>query len=129
MPHPRDGAHLNQVGVSVLMLDFGKIMIHKNNALLGEALTENAITKNEQQPPKVVYEVVGEPQPSGDSTCISYGIAAYIDAATSNTKNVIAHVRDVTTSRPEIENLVQKCNAFGLSPIHLVDVIEDFLNK
>ena len=104
-------------------------MINKNNALLGEVLMENAITKNEQQPPKVVYEVVGEPQPSGDSTCISYGIAAYIDAATSNTKNVIAHVRDVTTSRPEIENLVQKCNAFGLSPIHLVDVIEDFLNK
>ena len=24
MPHPRDGAHLNQVGVSVLMLDLGK---------------------------------------------------------------------------------------------------------
>ena len=104
-------------------------MINKNNALLGEVLTENAITKNEQQPPKVVYEVVGEPQSSGDSSCISYGIAAYIDAATSNTKNVIAYVRDVTTSKTEIEDLVQKCNAFGLSPIHLVDVIEDFLNK
>ena len=104
-------------------------MIHKNNAPLCEVLMENTVTKNELQPQKVVYEVVGEPQPSGDRNCISYGIAAYIDAATSNTKNVIAHVRDVTTSRPEIENLVQKCNAFGLSPIHLVDVIEDFLNK
>ena len=104
-------------------------MINKNNALLGEVLTENAITKNELQPQKVVYEVVGEPQSSGDSSCISYGIAAYIDAATSNTKNVIAYVRDVTTSKTEIEDLVQKCNAFGLSPIHLVDVIEDFLNK
>ena len=104
-------------------------MIHKNNALLGEALMENTVTKNELQPQKVVYEVVGEPQPSGDSTCISYGIAAYIDAETNNTKNVIAHVRDVTTSKTEIENLVQKCNAVELSPIHLVDVIEDFLNK
>ena len=104
-------------------------MIHKNDALLGEVLMENAITKNEQQPPKVVYEVVGEPQPPGDSNYISYGIAAYVDAATCNTKNVIAYVRDVTTIKPEIENLVQKCNAFGLSPIHLVDVIEDFLNK
>lgn len=104
-------------------------MIHKDKALLGEVLTENTITKNELQPQKVVYEVVGEPQPLGDSNCISYGIAAYIDAATSNTKNVIAYVRDVTVSKTEIENLVQKCNAFGLSPIHLVDVIEDFLNK
>ena len=104
-------------------------MIHKNNAPLGEVLMENTITKNELQPEKVVYEVVGEPQPLGDSNCVSYGIAAYIDAVTSNTKNVIAYVRDVTTSKTEIENLVQKCNAFGLSPIHLVDVIEDFLNK
>lgn len=104
-------------------------MIHKNDAPLGEVLMENTITKNELQPQKVVYEVVGEPHPLGDSNCISYGIAAYIDAATSNTKNVIAYVRDVTTSKTEIENLVQKCNAFGLSPMHLVDVIEDFLNK
>ena len=104
-------------------------MIHKNNALLGEALTENTVTNNELQPQKVVYEVVGEPQSSGDSKCISYGIAAYIDAATSNTKNVIAYVRDVTPNKTEIEDLVQKCNVFGLSPIHLVDVIEDFLNK
>ena len=111
------------------MLDLGKIMINKNNALLGEALTENTVTKNELQPKKVVYEVVGEPQPSGDNNYISYGIAAYIDATTSNTKNVIAYVRDVTPNKTEIENLVQKCNAFGLSPIHLVDVIEDFLNK
>ena len=104
-------------------------MIHKNDAPLCEVLMENTVTKNEQQPQKVAYEVVGEPQPLGDSNCISYGIAAYIDAATSNTKNVIAYVRDVTPNKTEIENLVQKCNAFGLSPIHLVDVIEDFLNK
>ena len=103
-------------------------MIHKNNAPL-EALAENTVTNNELQPQKVVYEVVGEPQSLGDSSCIFYGIAAYVDAATSNTKNVIAYVRDVTTSKIEIENLVQKCNAFGLSPIHLVDVIGDFLNK
>ena len=104
-------------------------MIYKNTALLGEALTENTITNNELHPQEVVYEVVGEPQPSGDSNYISYGIAAYIDAATNNTKNVIAYVRDVTQNKTEIEDLVQKCNAFGLSPIHLVDVIEDFLNK
>ena len=103
-------------------------MIHKNNAPF-EASKENKVTNNELQPQKVAYEVVGEPQPLGDSNCISYGIAAYADAATSNTKNVIAYVRDITSNKVEIEALVQKCNAFGLSPIHLVDVIEDFLNK
>ena len=103
-------------------------MIHKNNAPL-EALAENTVTNNELQPQKVVYEVVGELQSSGDSNSISYGIAAYIDAATSKTQNAIAYVRDVTPNKTEIEELAQKCNAFGLSPIHLADVIEDFLNK
>jgi hypothetical protein len=103
-------------------------MIHKNNAPL-EALAENTVTNNELQPQKVVYEVVGELQSSGDSNSISYGIAAYIDAATSKPQNAIAYVRDVTPNKTEIEELAQKCNAFGLSPIHLADVIEDFLNK
>ncbi len=103
-------------------------MINKNNASPIETLMENTITEKELQQ-KVAYEVVGELYPVGDKICISYGIAAYIDAATSDTKTVIACVRDVTTNKTEIEDLVQECNAFGLSPIHLVDVVEDFLNN
>lgn len=111
------------------MLDEGKNTMNKNNMSHSETLTENAITNNQMQPQKVAYEMIGEVHSIGEHTYLSYGIAAYVDAATSNTKNVIAHIRDVTPNKTEIEDLVQKCNAFGLSPIHLVDVIEDFLNK
>jgi hypothetical protein len=104
-------------------------MMNKNNASFEETLMKNTITNNQLQPANVAYEIVGEPHSCGENNYISYGIAAYVDAATSDTKNVIACVRDVTTNKTEIEDLVQKCNAFGLSPIHLVDVIEDFLNN
>ena len=36
-------------------------------------------------------------------------------------------VRDVCTDRRRVERLVEDCNRLGLSPLHLRDVIEDFL--
>ena len=94
-----------------------------------ETLTENAITNNCVQPQKVAYEMIGEVHSIGEHTYISYGIAAYVDAETSAAKRVIAHVSDISPNRSALEPLVQRCNALGISPIHLVDVVEDFLNK
>ena len=34
---------------------------------------------------------------------------------------------DVSTDRIAMERLVEQCNALGLAPIHLKDVIDDFL--
>lgn len=34
---------------------------------------------------------------------------------------------DLSLNRQDIEHLVADCNRFQLSPIHLMDVIEDFL--
>ena len=103
--------------------------MNKNNMSHDETLMENAITNNYVQPQKVAYEIIGEVHTRGDQAYISYGIAAYVDAVTSDVKRVIAHVPDVSPNRSTLEPLVQRCNTLGLSPIHLVDVVEDFLNS
>lgn len=51
----------------------------------------------------------------------TYGISAL-----KNDKQ-IAFVSDVSPDRPAVEALVRKCNKYSLDPIHLYDVIEDFL--
>ena len=94
-----------------------------------ETLKENAITNNQVQPQKVAYEMIGEVHSIGDQAYISYGIAAYVDAETSDAKCVIAYVSDVSPNRSTLEPIVQRCNTLGISPIHLVDVVEDFLNS
>ena len=106
-----------------------KIIMNKNNMSHSETLTENAITNNCVQPQKVAYEMIGEVHSIGEHTYISYGIAAYVDADTSEAKRMIAYVPDISSNRSALEPLVQRCNTLGLSPMHLVDVVEDFLNS
>ena len=36
-------------------------------------------------------------------------------------------ITDISTNKQSIESLIKKANKTGLSPIHLDDVIEDFL--
>ncbi|MBR2908223.1 MAG: hypothetical protein IKJ04_08180 [Clostridia bacterium] len=59
----------------------------------------------------------------------AYGIAAYADAEQDGTATIIAAVRDVTADKQRLAALVQKCNLLEVSPIHLDDVIEDFLTE
>lgn len=112
------------------MLDAGKrIIMNKNNMSHNETLMENAITNNCAQPQKVAYEMIGEVHTLGDRAYISYGIAAYVDAEMSEAKRVIAHVSDISLNCSILEPLIQRCNTLGISPMHLVDVVEDFLNS
>lgn len=41
---------------------------------------------------------------------------------------VVAKIEDVTTSKYELCRLVQLCNELSLDPIHIYDVVEDFLS-
>ena len=41
---------------------------------------------------------------------------------------ILASVSDITEDRPTIAALVSRCNRLELSPMHLLDVIEDFFN-
>ncbi len=61
-------------------------------------------------------------QTTGSQT--TYGISAY---DTLSAQTIIASVTDITADKEKLEGLVELCNREGLSPIHLYDVIEDFL--
>ncbi len=77
----------------------------------------------------ITYAVAEEKYTLGDETRTSYGIVAYSNADQDGTKTIVASVRDVTSDKAELSELVNDCNRLGLSTIHLLDVVEDFLLK
>lgn len=58
---------------------------------------------------------------------ISYGIAAYADAEQDGTAIIVASVHDITMDKARLSEFIQKCNHWGLSPLHLEDAVDDFL--
>lgn len=60
---------------------------------------------------------------------ISYGIDAHIKTGQNISSTVIASVKDITFDKSKLDILVQQCNNLQLSPIHLYDVIEDFISN
>lgn len=53
-----------------------------------------------------------------------YGIEVY-----EAPDKIVATIRDITTDRERLFKFIQTCNLLELSPIHLYDVIEDFLTE
>ena len=68
-----------------------------------------------------IYELQGERR-------ISYGIAVYDDGVGKNTATVLYRISDITPDRDRLSELVDRCNLLKLSPIHLDEVVEDFLS-
>ena len=75
----------------------------------------------------VIYGLIEEKYSLGAEVRRAYGIASYANATDSGTAEMLASVHDVTSERPRIEELISTCNRLELSPIHLSDVIDDFL--
>lgn len=44
-------------------------------------------------------------------------------------EEIIDRISDIDTDREGVENLCKLCNKLKLSPIHLKDVVEDYLDK
>lgn len=57
----------------------------------------------------------------------SYGIHAF--EIIGKLIRPIAQMHDITTIQEEVETLVQLCNAYQLSPVHLSDFVADFIEK
>ena len=57
----------------------------------------------------------------------SYGIVVFADIDEDKTATIVALIRDISSDRKAVEELVQKCNLLNLSLYHLSDVVEDFL--
>ena len=68
--------------------------------------------------PYYIYETVRQPQTGGEHT---YGIKVTSDGM------LIAFTPNVSTDRQAVQRLTNLCTKEQLDPIHLNDVIEDFL--
>jgi hypothetical protein len=60
---------------------------------------------------------------------ISYGIAVCADANVDGSATIVDAIHDITASKERIAAFVWHCNQLGLSVIHLMDAIEDFLAR
>lgn len=77
----------------------------------------------------ITYAVSEEKYTFGNETRISYGIVAYSNADQDGSKTIVASIRDVTSNKARLVELVNDCNRLELSTVHLNDVVEDFLVK
>ncbi len=77
----------------------------------------------------ITYGLIEERYSANGHARTAYGIAIYADAEADGTATVIASVHDITSDVQALTDLVQRCNRVRLSPIHLEDVIEDFLTS
>lgn len=75
----------------------------------------------------ITYGVSEEKYLLGDTARISYGIVAYADSTRDGIASIVASVRDISNNKTRIEQLADLFNRMELSPIHLDDVIADFL--
>ena len=75
----------------------------------------------------VTYGVIRENYILGATERTAYGIAAYANADTDNSATVIARIGDVTSDENKALELAELCTRLELSPMHLHDVVEDFI--
>ena len=71
----------------------------------------------------ITYILCRETYKSKRSERITYGIAAYAE----DKQTCITKLHDITSDKKALAELVSLCNRLQLSPIHLHDVVEDFL--
>ena len=71
------------------------------------------------------YIVVKNEYIDGENTRVSYGIAAIENC--DGVDCVLESVSDIFSDFYEVETLVNVCNVEELDPIHIKDVVNDFL--
>ena len=75
----------------------------------------------------VIYERIRGITVSEGRCYTTYGIAARLPHDSEQDGITIAAIPDVSTDMAEVDALVARCNRLALSPVHLNDVVEDFL--
>ena len=76
---------------------------------------------------KITYGVSEETYSLNNQTRTAYGIVIYSNAEEDGTATIVGSIRDVTPNKEKMERLVSACNKLELSPIHIYDVIDDFI--
>ena len=69
----------------------------------------------------IIYSLVVTVVDLGEGPMVSYGIRCLRNGVE------LASFPDILPDRKKVEELVAKCNESDLSPLHFLDVVEDFL--
>ena len=75
----------------------------------------------------ITYGITKEIYSLGTESRVSYGVAAYADAEKDGTATIVASVHDITSDIRGLLKLISECNSLAVSPIHLENIIEDYL--
>lgn len=75
----------------------------------------------------IKYGITEETYFLDTSKRISYGIAVYSNYEIDGTSCIIASVRDISTEKSQVMELVDLCNKCSLSISQLPDFVEDFI--
>ena len=67
-----------------------------------------------------MYKLISKKYCIENTSYIGYGI---------ETVDEDVRIEDISMEKGEIEELVGRCNGFDVSPVHLKDIVMDFLNK
>ena len=57
-----------------------------------------------------------------------YGVVAYKNIGSDNELIILDSIRNISTNKELVQCLIDKCNKYNLSIIHLEDVVNDMIN-
>lgn len=57
-----------------------------------------------------------------------YGVVAYENIGSDNELIILDSIRNISTNKEVVQGLIDNCNKYNLSIIHLEDVINDMIN-
>ena len=81
-------------------------------------------TFTSEEPKRYVYEAIQQTLTTDElGTYVTYGIRA------SSEETQLAFVSDVSTDESAVRHLAERCTEQQLDPVHLENVIEDFLEE
>lgn len=77
----------------------------------------------------ITYGVIEETYSTDEDYRVSYGIACYADLEECGTATIVNSVRDISSDKKTISDIVLLFNTNKLSLIHFEDVVDDIFGR
>lgn len=76
---------------------------------------------------KIVYKMIERSNTEKETAPTYYGIGAYLYDNEKRTYITLKEIHDITEDKNKLFELIQRCNTYELSLVHIHDIVEDFL--
>ncbi len=78
---------------------------------------------------KITYGIIEETYAANTRSRTAYGVAALDGTADQHMDTVLHSIHDISPDRAELAAFVDLCNREQLSPDHLDDAVDDFIER